>query len=214
MARLSSLMRIPQIYVLTHDSIGVGEDGPTHQPIEQLAQFRAMPNFYTFRPADRVETQAAWYFALTKKDAPTALVLSRQNLPQLASATVEKAMKGAYIVADSSKETPDTILIATGSEVEVALEAKEKLAAKGLDARVVSMPCMELFEDQTAEYKESVLPAAVTNRVSVEAASVFGWGNYASKQVGMSTFGTSAPGELLFDHFGITSDAVVAKVCE
>lgn len=214
MARLSSLMRIPQIYVLTHDSIGVGEDGPTHQPIEQLAQFRAMPNFYTFRPADRVETQAAWYFALTKKDAPTALVLSRQNLPQLASATVEKAMKGAYIVADSSKETPDTILIATGSEVEVALEAKEKLAAKGLDARVVSMPCMELFEDQTAEYKESVLPAAVTNRVSVEAASVFGWGNYASKQVGMSTFGTSAPGGLLFEHFGITSDAVVAKVCE
>lgn len=211
MARLSALMRIPAIYVLTHDSIGVGEDGPTHQPIEQLATFRAMPNFYTFRPADAAETAAAWYFALNKKDAPTALVLSRQNLPQLENSGKE-ALKGAYIVADSGNDTPDAILIATGSEVSVALEARKKLQEQGIHTRVVSMPCMELFEEQSEEYREKILPAAVTNRVSIEAASTFGWSRYAGENIGMTTFGASAPGAKLFTHFGITAEAAVQAV--
>ncbi len=211
MARLSSLMKIPAIYVLTHDSIGVGEDGPTHQPVEQLAQFRAMPNFYTFRPADAKETAAAWYFALNKKDAPTAIVLSRQSLPQLEESG-KNALRGAYILDDSTKEIPDGIIIATGSEISIAIEAKKKLSSIGKDIRIVSMPCMELFEDQSDEYRESVLPVSVTNRVSIEAASTFGWGKYASKNIGMTSFGTSAPGELLFNHFGITSDSVVQAI--
>lgn len=213
MARLSALMKIPAIYVLTHDSIGVGEDGPTHQPIEQLAQFRAMPNFYTFRPADARETAAAWYFSLNQKTAPTAIVLSRQNLPQL-EGSGKQALKGAYILSDSEKSVPDGILIATGSEVQIALSAQKKLKEKGKDVRVVSMPCMELFQDQPKDYQESVLPSEVTNRVSVEAAATFGWGTYASKNVGMTSFGTSAPGGLLFDYFGITDDAVVAAFLE
>lgn len=214
MARLSALMGVPLTYVLTHDSIGVGEDGPTHEPIEQLAMLRAMPNFYVYRPADATECAAAWYFATNKKDAPTALVLSRQNLPQLDGSSQE-ALKGGYILEDSAKDTPDAIIIATGSEVSLAVEAKKELAAENIDVRVVSMPCMDLFEDQPDEYKDAVLPKTVTARVGVEALSEFGWGKYIGingEFVGMRSFGASAPGGQLFEHFGITKDAVVAAV--
>lgn len=214
MARLSALMGVPLTYVLTHDSIGVGEDGPTHEPIEQLAMLRAMPNFYVYRPADATECAAAWYFATNKKDAPTALVLSRQNLPQLDGSSQE-ALKGGYILEDSAKDTPDAIIIATGSEVSLAVEAKKELAAENIDVRVVSMPCMDLFEDQPDEYKDAVLPKNVTARVGVEALSEFGWGRYIGINgafVGMKSFGASAPGSQLFEHFGITKDAVVAAV--
>ena len=214
MARLSALMGVPLTYVLTHDSIGVGEDGPTHEPIEQLAMLRAMPNFYVYRPADATECAAAWYFATNKKDAPTALVLSRQNLPQLDGSSKE-ALKGGYILEDSAKDTPDAIIIATGSEVSLAVEAKKELAAENIDVRVVSMPCMDLFEDQPDEYKDAVLPKNVTARVGVEALSEFGWGRYIGingEFVGMKSFGASAPGSQLFEHFGITKDAVVAAV--
>ncbi len=214
MARLSSLMGLPLTYVLTHDSIGVGEDGPTHEPIEQLAMLRAMPNFYVFRPADATECAAAWYFALNKKDAPTALVLSRQNLPQLDGSSQE-ALKGGYIISDSDKDTPDAIIIATGSEVSLAIDAKAKLAENDIDVRVVSMPSMDLFEDQPEEYKNRILPKNVTARVGVEALAEFGWGKYigiAGEFVGMHSFGASAPGGQLFEHFGITTDAVVEAV--
>ena len=214
MARLSALMGVPLTYVLTHDSIGVGEDGPTHEPIEQLAMLRAMPNFYVYRPADATECAAAWYFATNKKDAPTALVLSRQNLPQLDGSSQE-ALKGGYILEDSTKDTPDAIIIATGSEVSLAVEAKKELAAENIDVRVVSMPCMDLFEDQPDEYKDAVLPKNVTTRVGVEALSEFGWGKYIGingEFVGMKSFGASAPGNQLFEHFGITKDAVVTAV--
>ena len=211
MARLSSLMKVPNVYVLTHDSIGVGEDGPTHQPIEQLAMFRAMPNFYVWRPADSCETAAAWYFAETSEEKPSALVLSRQKMPQLENSSKE-ALKGAYILCDSTKEVPDGIIMATGSEVSLAVEAREILLKEGMDVRVVSMPCVDLFEDQSAEYKEAVLPSSVTKRVSVEALSTFGWGKYTGlngKNIGMTTFGASSPAEKLFTHFGITTEAVV-----
>lgn len=211
MARLSSLMRVPNVYVLTHDSIGVGEDGPTHQPIEQLAMFRAMPNFYVWRPADSCETAAAWYFAETSTEKPSALVLSRQKMPQLENSSKE-ALKGAYILCDSTKEVPDGIIMATGSEVSLAVEAREILLKEGMDVRVVSMPCIDLFEDQSTEYKETVLPSSVTKRVSVEALSTFGWGRYTGlngKNIGMTTFGASSPAENLFTHFGITTEAVV-----
>lgn len=216
MARLSALMKAPVTYVLTHDSIGVGEDGPTHQPIEQLAMLRAMPNFYVWRPADASETAAAWYFALTKKDAPSALVLTRQNLPQL-DGSGKDALKGGYILEDSTKATPDAIIIATGSEVSLAVEAKKILAGKGVDARVVSMPCMDLFEDQSEEYKESVLPKEVRKRVAVEALTGFGWGKYIGldgKFVGMKGFGASAPAGQLFPFFGITADAVADAITD
>ncbi len=211
MARLSSLMKIPTTYVLTHDSIGVGEDGPTHEPVEQLAMFRSMPNFYIMRPADATETAAAWFFALNKTDAPTALVLSRQNLPQLDGSSRD-ALKGAYILEDSEKETPDAIIIATGSEVSLAVEARKQLLESGMDVRVVSMPCMDLFEEQPDEYKEMVLPRSVTKRVAVEALSEFGWGKYLGLDgtfIGMHSFGASAPGGQLFEHFGITVSAIV-----
>jgi transketolase len=214
MARLSSLMKLPLIYVLTHDSIGVGEDGPTHEPVEQLAMFRAMPDFNVFRPADATETSAAWYSALNSTDTPTAIVLSRQNLPQQPHSSKE-ALKGGYILEDSAKETPDAIIIATGSEVELAVEAKASLAEKNIDVRVVSMPCMDVFEKQPEDYKESVLPSNVTARVAVEALSEFGWGKYIGIQgkfVGMKSFGASAPGGQLFQHFGITTENVIKEV--
>lgn len=214
MARLSALMGLPLIYVLTHDSIGVGEDGPTHEPIEQLAMLRAMPNFNVFRPADAIETSAAWYYAATSTDAPTALVMSRQNLPQLAGSSRD-ALKGGYILEDSEKETPDAIIIASGSEVQLGVEAKKILAEEGVDVRVVSMPCMDVFEQQPDEYKSLVLPKNVRARVAVEALSDFGWAKYVGLDgeiVSMRGFGASAPGNLLFEYFGITTDAVVAAV--
>lgn len=214
MARLSALMRIPTTYVLTHDSIGVGEDGPTHEPIEQLAMLRAMPNFHVFRPADATETIAAWYSAVTSKETPTALVLTRQNLPQLAGSGKE-ALKGAYILENSDKETPDAIIIATGSEVSLAVEAKAELKKDGVDVRVVSMPCMDLFEEQSEEYKESVLPKNVRARVAVEALIDYGWGKYVGldgKCICMTGFGASAPAGTLFKKFGFTTENVVAAV--
>lgn len=214
MARLSALMKLPLTYVFTHDSIGVGEDGPTHEPIEQLAMFRAMPNFAVYRPCDATETAAAWYFALTNKTMPTALVLSRQNLPQMAGSSKE-ALKGGYVIADSAKEVPDAILMASGSEVSLAVEAKEALAADGIDVRVVSMPCMDLFELQSDEYKEKVLPKACRKRVAVEALSDFGWGKYVGLDgayVTMHGFGASAPAATLFEKFGFTVDNVVKTV--
>lgn len=214
MARLSALMKLPLTYVLTHDSIGVGEDGPTHEPVEQLAMFRAMPNFNVFRPADAIETSAAWYFAATATDAPTALVLSRQNLPQLEGSSRD-ALKGGYILQDSEKETPDAIIIASGSEVQLGVEAKKILANEGIDIRVVSMPSVDVFEQQPEEYKSRILPKNVRARVAVEALSDFGWGKYVGldgEVVSMKSFGASAPGNLLFEHFGITTDAVIAAV--
>ncbi len=214
MARLSALMGVPLTYVLTHDSIGVGEDGPTHEPIEQLAMFRAMPNFTVYRPADATETAAAWYYAATSEKTPTALVLSRQNLPQLEGSSKE-ALKGGYVVAKETKETPDAIIVASGSEVQLGIEAKKLLAEEGVDVRVVSMPSMDVFEQQTQEYKEEILPKKVRARVAVEALSGFGWDKYTGLDgeiVSMKSFGASAPGNLLFEHFGITTEAVVAAV--
>ncbi len=214
MARLSSIMGVPLTYVFTHDSIGVGEDGPTHEPIEQLAMFRAMPNFHVFRPADATETAAAWYAAVSSKTTPTALVLTRQNLPQLAGSSKE-ALKGGYILEDSSKETPDAIIIASGSEVELAVKAKVKLAEQGIDVRVVSMPCMDIFEEQSEEYKESVLPRSVRKRLAVEALIDYGWGKYVGLDgdtLTMKSFGASAPANKLFEEFGFTVENVVEKV--
>ena len=214
MARLSALMKLPVTYVFTHDSIGVGEDGPTHEPIEQLAMLRAMPNFNVFRPADATETAAAWYYAATATSAPTALVLSRQNLPQLKGAS-RLTLRGGYILQDSEKEVPDAILIATGSEVQLAVAAKAALAEEGIDVRVVSMPSMDVFDRQVKEYQEKVLPNAVRKRVAIEALSGFGWGKYVGldgKVVAMPGFGASAPANLLFEKFGFTVDNVVATV--
>ena len=214
MARLSALMGVPLTFVFTHDSIGVGEDGPTHEPIEQLAMLRSMPNFHVFRPADATETAAAWYSAVSSQKTPTALVLIRQNLPQLAGSSKE-ALKGAYILEDSSKEVPDAIIIATGSEVELAVGAKAELAKEGVDVRVVSMPCMDVFEEQSEEYKEKVLPKAVRKRVAVEALGDFGWGRYIGLDgaaVTMKGFGASAPAGLLFKKFGFTVENVVEAV--
>ncbi len=214
MARLSAIMGVPLTYVFTHDSIGVGEDGPTHEPIEQLAMLRALPNFHVFRPADATETAAAWYSAVTSMRTPTALVLTRQNLPQLAGSSKE-ALKGAYILQDSAKETPDAIIIASGSEVELAVGAREELLKEGMDVRVVSMPSMDIFEEQSDEYKESVLPKAVRKRVAVEALSDFGWGKYVGLDgtcVTMKGFGASAPAKQLFEKYGFTIDNVVKAV--
>lgn len=214
MARLSALMGVPLTFVFTHDSIGVGEDGPTHEPIEQLAMLRALPNFHVFRPADATETAAAWYSAVSSQKTPTALVLTRQNLPQLAGSSKD-ALKGAYVLEDSAKEVPDAIIIATGSEVELAVGAKAELAKEGLDVRVVSMPSMDVFEEQSEEYKEAVLPKAVRKRVAVEALGDFGWGRYVGLDgttVTMKGFGASAPAGLLFKKFGFTVDSVVAAV--
>lgn len=214
MARLAALMQLPVTYVLTHDSIGVGEDGPTHEPIEQTAMLRAMPNFNVFRPADATETAAGWYLAITSKKTPTALVLTRQNLPQMKGSSKD-ALKGAYVMADAEKSVPDAIVIASGSEVSLAVAAKEALAKDGIDVRVVSMPCMDLFEQQSAEYKASVLPKTVRARVAVEAATDFGWGKYIGLEgeaVTMKGFGASAPADVLFKKFGFTTENVVAAV--
>lgn len=216
MARLSALMKLPLTFVFTHDSIGVGEDGPTHQPIEQLAMFRSMPNFAVFRPCDATETAAAWYFALTSKETPTALVLSRQNLPQVPGSSRD-ALKGGYIIADSSKAVPDVIIMATGSEVSLAVEAKKALSSENIDVRVVSMPSMDVFEMQSDEYKESVLPKECRRRVAVEALSDFGWGKYVGLDgayVTMHGFGASAPGDKLFDKYGFTVENVITAVKE
>ena len=216
MARLTALMQLPLTYVFTHDSIGVGEDGPTHEPIEQLAAFRSLPGFTVFRPCDRTETAAAWMYAVENECGPTGLVLTRQNLPQMEGSSKD-ALKGGYVIADSQKEVPDAIIIASGSEVSLAVNAKEELKKDGIDVRVVSMPSMELFDKQSAEYKESVLPNAVRKRVAVEALSDFGWYKYVGldgRVIAMEGFGASGPAATLFEHFGFTVDNVVKTVKE
>lgn len=213
MARLAALMKIPVTYVLTHDSIGVGEDGPTHEPIEQLAMLRAMPNINVFRPADATETAAAWYSAITSKNTPTVLALSRQNLPQIEGSSKE-ALKGGYIIAESIKAKPDAIIIASGSEVSLAVDAKKELMEKGFDIRVVSMPCMDIFEQQSDEYKEKILPQTVEKRLVVEAGSSICWGKYLGfkgKSVTIDTFGASAPANVLFKKYGFTVENIVNK---
>ncbi|WP_139904462.1 transketolase [Clostridium thermarum] len=211
--RLSSLMNLPVAYVLTHDSIGVGEDGPTHQPIEQLAALRSMPNMTVYRPADSKETAAAWYYAVTNGTTPTSLVLTRQKLP-LYEGCAKRALKGGYILKDSKKETPDVLLMASGSEVELIYKAAEELEAKGIDARVISIPSFEVFEAQDEAYKESVLPRNIRARVAVEALSSFGWHKYIGidgEIISLDTFGASGKAEVLFEKFGFTVENVVEK---
>lgn len=212
MARLAALMGLPVTYIFTHDSIGVGEDGPTHEPVEQLAMWRALPNVNTFRPADATETAAGWYLAVTSQHTPTALVLTRQNLPQLPGSSKD-ALKGAYVVSEAKDpKAMKGILIGTGSEVSLAIEAQAELAKEGIDVRVVSMPCEELFDAQDASYKESILPKNIRARVAVEAAADFGWGKYVGLDgatVTMKGFGASAPAAKLFEKFSFTKENVV-----
>lgn len=210
--RLAALMSLPVIYVYTHDSIGLGEDGPTHQPIEHLSALRAMPNLVVFRPADGNETAVGWRVALERVDGPTALVLTRQKVTNIAESAAGAA-RGGYIVADS--DNPQALILATGSEVEIALAAHRHLADDGIATRVVSLPSWEVFEQQSAEYKTAVLPPHITARVSIEAATPFGWeryvGNYGTI-IGIDRFGASAPYETIYENLGLTSDAVVDAV--
>lgn len=213
--RMSAIMKLPVTYVLTHDSIGVGEDGATHEPIEQLAGLRSVPDMLVFRPADGKETTAAWLTALTS-GLPTCLVLTRQNLPQYENSGCQ-AMKGGYILADSKKPVPDIVLMASGSEVEQMMQAKEILGQEGIDARVVSMPCMELFLRQPKEYQDSVIPAAVRARVSMEAGVTMPWYRFVGldgKALGIDHFGASAPAARLFQEFGFTAENVVKAAKE
>lgn len=210
MARLSAIMHQPLTYVLTHDSIGVGEDGPTHQPVEQLTMLRTIPNFTTFRPADAKEVAAAWYYAVTNKHTPTAIVLTRQNVPYYQE-TGKEALKGGYILSDSDKSTPDLILLSSGSEVEYVYEAAKKLRSEGMDVRVVSMPAMNLFDAQSEAYKEAVLPKECRRRIAIEAGATAIWYKYVGldgKVLGIDTFGASAPGSKVYEAYGITTEAV------
>lgn len=210
--RLSALMNQPVIYIMTHDSIGVGEDGPTHQPIEHLAALRSIPNFTVIRPCDTRETAAAWSMAISRTSSPTALVLTRQNLPLLPGSG-KGAYKGGYVLSDESG-TPDIILIASGSEVALMVEAQKVLKGEGINARVVSMPSFELFEEQDEAYRESVLPSSVRARLGAEAGSSFGWHKYIGLDgdiVSIDNFGASAPAELLFEEHGFTVENVLAK---
>ncbi|MDT2297115.1 transketolase [Enterococcus faecium] len=213
--RLAAIQYTPVVYVLTHDSVAVGEDGPTHEPIEQLASVRCMPGVQVIRPADGNETRAAWKVAMETTDAPTILVLSRQNLPVLPSTKEvadEMVKKGAYVLSPSQGETPEGILIATGSEVDLAVKAQKELAEKGKDVSVVSMPSFDLFEKQSSEYKESVLPKSVKKRVAIEAAASFGWERYVGTEgatITIDHFGASAPGTKILEEFGFTVENVV-----
>ena len=206
--RMAALSHLPAIYLFSHDSIAVGEDGPTHQPIEQLAMLRSIPHMRVIRPADERETYAAWLEALKSKDAPTALILSRQNLPLLEGSSKEGLSRGAYIISKEEKKE-ELILIATGSEVSLAIEAQKKLLEKGRDVRVVSMPSWELFEKQDEEYKKSVLSLPKEKRISIEMMSTFGWDRYADHHMGIDTFGASAPAKDVINHFNFTSDKLV-----
>ena len=225
--RLAALMRVPVTYVWTHDSVALGEDGPTHQPIEQLASLRAIPGLDIVRPADANETAWAWKTILERNDRPTGIALTRQNIPvfergdDAASGDVLAAAhhvaRGAYVLAEALNGSPDVILIATGSEVQVALAAREQLAAQGVHARVVSAPCLEWFEEQSAEYRESVLPSGVTARVSIEAGVALSWHRYLGSRgraVSIEHFGASADYQTLFREFGITAEAAVAAALE
>ena len=218
--RLSALMELPVIYVFTHDSIGVGEDGPTHQPVEQLAALRSIPGLITLRPADANEAVEAWRVVIGLKHQPACLVLSRQPLPTLDRtrfAPANGVARGAYILADADGRYPSVILIGTGSEVTLCVEAYESLTREGIAARVISMPSWELFEQQDQAYRDSVLPPEVTARVSVEQGSVIGWDHYVGMngaKIGMHTFGSSAPIKDLQTKFGFTPDKVVSTAKE
>ncbi len=210
--RLSAMMKLRVIYVLTHDSIGVGEDGATHEPIEQLAMLRSIPGMTVFRPADSKEVAAAYAYAV-KNQGPTSIVLSRQNVP-VYEQTGKEALRGAYILSEA-KGTPQAIIIATGSEVELALKAQELLWDRNVDVRVVSMPSMEVFEKQDAAYREEVLPGTIRARLVIEAASAFGWGSYVGLDgdtLCMPGYGASAPAAVLFREFGFTAENAVNKV--
>ncbi len=210
--RLGALMKQPVVWVFTHDSIGLGEDGPTHQPISQIAGLRAIPNLHVFRPADGNETAIGWKVALERTDGPTALILTRQGLPTLA-ADVSGAERGAYVLADS--DDPQALILATGSEVSVAMEAYETLKAEGIATRVVSMPSWGIFEEQSAEYRDSVLPRHITARVSIEAAATLGWHKYVGSYgtaIGLDHFGASAPAKTLFEKFDLTAERVAEEV--
>jgi transketolase len=214
--RLASLMEIPSIFVYTHDSIGLGEDGPTHQPVEQLAILRAQPNMYCVRPADANETALAWQFAIGQTETPTALVLSRQGLPiwdpdEIPADAIDR---GAYVLRESSKDEPELILIGTGSEVHICAEAADLLEQDGIGTRVVSAPCLDRFAEQDDDYRESVLPRSVRARVSVEAATPLGWSTWIGEDgeaLGMTTFGSSAPQPDLYEHFGFTPEKVAER---
>ena len=216
--RLAALMELPVTYVFTHDSIAVGEDGPTHEPIEQLASLRAMPGLSVIRPADGNETAAAWRAALNSKHQPTALVLTRQNLatmPGTVNRATEGVEKGAYVVSPAKEENVDLLLLATGSEVNLAVESQQALAEKGIQATVVSMPSWDRFEKQSKEYKESVLPSSVKKRLAIEMGSSFGWERYTGDEgavIGIDKFGASAPGEKVMAEYGFTVENVVAQV--
>ena len=210
--RLSALMNLGVVSIFTHDSIGVGEDGPTHQPVEHLAALRSIPNYTVIRPCDTNETAAAWYLAIKRKESPTGLIFTRQNTKPVGDA--KKALKGGYIVKDCDN-TPDAIIIATGSEVGISVQASEMLAKEGINVRVVSMPSFEIFEEQDKEYKESVLPKNITKRVGVEAGCSFGWHKYIGldgEMLCMDNFGASAPFAKLFDKYGFTAENVCNKV--
>lgn len=213
--RLSSLMNLPIISIFTHDSIGVGEDGCTHQPIEQLAALRSIPNHTVIRPCDTNETAAAWYLAITRKTSPTSLIFTRQITKALGDG--KKALKGAYIIKEAYNETPDIILIASGSEVSIACDAGEILEKKGISTRVVSMPSFEIFEEQTDEYKNYILPKNVTKRISIEASCDFGWYKYVGldgEVISVNQFGESAPFNQLFEKYGFTSENIVNKALD
>jgi transketolase len=213
--RLAALMKQPVIYVFTHDSIGLGEDGPTHQPIEHLASLRSIPNLVVLRPADANETAITWKLALERMDGPTALVLTRQNLPEIARTSAnarELTERGAYILADSASDIPDAIILSTGSEVSIGYMAWKKLTESGKSVRLVSMPSWELFDQQDPAYREAVLPKSVTKRVAIEAAATFGWHKYVGlegKVIGLDHYGESAPYETLYQQFGLTADAII-----
>ncbi len=215
--RLAALSELPVVYVWTHDSIALGEDGPTHQPVEHLAALRAMPNLTVIRPADANETVVAWRVALQRRHGPTALVLTRQKLPVLdraAYAPADGLTRGAYVLADAPGGRPELILIGTGSEVALVVEAQAALAKDGVRARVVSMPSWELFAAQPAEYREAVLPADVGRRLAVEAGASFGWERWLGSggaMIGLDRFGASAPGEVTMRELGFTVEHVVAR---
>jgi transketolase len=218
--RLSAMMEIPVIYIWTHDSISLGEDGPTHQPVAHLASLRAMPGMIVLRPADANEVVEAWRVIMRQTDRPVCLILTRQAVPTLDRskyASESGVARGAYILADAPHGKPDVLLLSTGSEVSLCVTAYEQLQSEGINARVISMPSWELFEHQSQEYRDSVLPPDILARVAVEEASIFGWERYAGNSgtiLGMRCFGLSAPGAIVADHFGFTPERVVAAAKE
>jgi transketolase len=210
--RIAALSHAPTIFVFTHDSVGLGEDGPTHQPIEQLAALRAVPHLTVIRPADANEVVQAWKVAISSQDTPTALALTRQNVPTLEGTAKGMLSRGAYVLKDFG--TPEIILMASGSEVSLIFEAAQKLAAEGRGVRVVSFPSWDLFEAQAEAYKESVLPKNITRRLAVEAGATLGWDRYAKSILGIDHYGASAPYKVIFENFGFTVENVVARAKE